>query len=94
MRFTARQLKQCGENNEKDNFPKLTSRTQSLELYVKLVTLVSDLIYGQEVRHRRCNATDLTISRDPQLIPSSNTFNAMELYLDKLMQKKNNDNKK
>ena len=62
MRFTARQLKQCGEKNETDNFTKLTSRTQSLELYVKLVTLVSDLIYGQEVRHRHCNDTDLTIS--------------------------------
>ena len=65
----------------------------SLEINVKMVTWVSDLVYGHEVRHRRCNATDLTISRDPQLIPSSNTFNAMEPYLDKLMQKKNNGNK-
>ena len=94
MRFTARQSKQCGEDNENGNLPKLSSRTQSLEIYVKLVTWVSDLVYGQEVRHRRCNATDLTISWDPQLIPSSNKFNAMEPYLDKLLQKKNNDNKK
>ena len=36
MRFTARQLKQCGEKNETDNFTKLTSRTQSLELYLKI----------------------------------------------------------
>ena len=94
MRFTARQLKQCGEDNENGNLPKLSSRTQSLEIYVKLVTWVSDLVYGQEVRHRHCNATDLTISWDPQLIPSSYKFNAMEPYLDKLLQKKNNDNKK
>ena len=88
MRFTARQSKQCGEDNENGNLPKLSSRTQSLEIYVKLVTWVSDLVYGQEVRHRRCNAKHLTISRDPQLIPIPNKFNAMKPYLVKLLQKK------
>ena len=69
------QLKQCSENNENDNIPRLTIRYQSLQLSIKLVTKANDpkfwildpashLVYGKDVRHRHYNATDLTyISR-------------------------------